>query len=79
MFPSFPHKKYVIDNNWARGANIHCIEIFLKIFNITYENDFLNRNFKIILDPSSYFPLLSLFHYASFKMTFKFEILIFQQ
>jgi hypothetical protein len=42
-FPNFPHKNYVIDNNWARGANTHCIKIFHKLSNIIYENDFLKK------------------------------------
>jgi hypothetical protein len=36
-----------------------------KKFNIVHENCFLNKNLKIILVPSSYFPLLSQFHYPS--------------
>jgi hypothetical protein len=34
-------------------------------FNIVHENDFLNIIFKTILVSSSYFPLLSQFHYPS--------------
>jgi hypothetical protein len=43
----------------------HFMTIFLELFNIVHENDFLNTNLKIILVPSSYFPLLSQFHYPS--------------
>jgi hypothetical protein len=39
--------------------------IFLELFNIVHENDFLNKILEIILVPSSYFPLLSQFHYPS--------------
>jgi hypothetical protein len=39
--------------------------IFPKLFNIVHENDFLKTKLKIILVPSSYFPLLSQFHYPS--------------
>jgi hypothetical protein len=41
------------------------MKIFLKLFNIVHENDFLKTKLEIILVPSSYFPLLSQFHYPS--------------
>jgi hypothetical protein len=49
------------------------------LFNIIYENDFLNKNSKMILVPSSYFPLLSQFHYSSLLNDIQVEILIFGQ
>jgi hypothetical protein len=50
----------------GRGASdIHSITIFLALFNIVHENDFINKILKIILVPSSYFPLPSQFHYPS--------------
>jgi hypothetical protein len=47
------------------GGDIHSMTIFIELFNIVHENDFLNKKFKIILVTSSYFPLLSQFHYSS--------------
>jgi hypothetical protein len=47
------------------GLNTHLMTIFLNYFNIVDENDLLNKILKIILVPSSYFPLLSQFHYPS--------------
>jgi hypothetical protein len=49
------------------------------LLNIVHENDFLNKILKIILVPSSYFPLLSQFHYPSLLNDIQVEILIFGQ
>jgi hypothetical protein len=49
---------------WGVG-DIHSMTIFLELLNIFHENDFINKVFKIIFVPSSYFPLLSQFHYPS--------------
>jgi len=67
---------------WARGGqecDIHFITVFLELFNIVHENDFLNKILKIILVSSSYFPLLSQFHYSSLLNDIQVEILIFGQ
>ncbi len=45
------------------GVNTHPMTTFFLLFNIIDENDFLNKILKIILVPSSYFPLWS--HYPS--------------
>jgi hypothetical protein len=55
------------------------VRIFLELLNIVHENDFLNKILKIILVPSSYFPLLSQFHYPSLLNDIQVEILIFGQ
>jgi hypothetical protein len=49
------------------GGVIHSMIIFFELFNIVHENEneFLNKILKIILVPSSYFLLLSQFHYLS--------------
>jgi hypothetical protein len=47
------------------GGDIHSMTIFLELLSIVHENDFLNKILKIILVPSSYFSLLSQFHYPS--------------
>ncbi len=60
------------------GGGTHSMTIFLELLNIL--DDFLNKILEIILVPSSYFPLLSQFHYQPLlKMTLKFEILILGQ
>jgi hypothetical protein len=45
------------------GCDTHSMTIFKKLLNIVH--DFLNKKLKIILVPSSYFPLLSQSHYPS--------------
>jgi hypothetical protein len=50
---------------WGRGFNIHPMIIFFKLLNIVDGNDFLNKNLKNILVPSSYFHLLLQLHYPS--------------
>jgi len=45
------------------GGGTHSMTIFFELLNIIH--DFLNKNFKIILVSSSYFPMLSQFHYPS--------------
>jgi hypothetical protein len=47
------------------GGDTQSMTIFFELFDIVHENDFLNKILKIILVPSSYFPLLSQFHYPS--------------
>jgi hypothetical protein len=47
------------------------------LLNIVDENGFLNKTKKIILVPSSYFPLYS--HYPSLLNDIQFEILILGQ
>jgi hypothetical protein len=67
---------------WARGGggcDTHFMTIFFELLNIVHENDFLNKFFKIILVPSSYFPLLSQFHYLSSLNDIQVNILIFGQ
>jgi hypothetical protein len=46
------------------GGDTHSLTIF-KLLNIVHENDFLNKILKVILVPSSYFLVLSQFHYLS--------------
>jgi hypothetical protein len=53
--------------------------IFLELFNIVHENDFLNKILEIILVPSSYFPLLSQCHYPSLVNDIQVWNLIFEQ
>jgi hypothetical protein len=65
---NFPWSKYImllttIGLEWGGGGDIHSMTIFSELFNIVH--DLLNKNFKIILVPSSYFPLLSQFQYPS--------------
>jgi hypothetical protein len=47
------------------GGYTHPMTIFFKLLNIVDENEFLNKNFKIILALSPYFSPLSQFHYSS--------------
>jgi hypothetical protein len=56
--PSFPRNKYIMLLTKIGGGG-H------SLFNIVHENDFLKTKLEIILVPSSYFPLLSQFHYPS--------------
>jgi hypothetical protein len=61
------------------GFDIHSMIIFFELLNIVPENNFLNKIFKIILVPPSYFPLLLQFHYPSLLNDIQVEILIFGQ
>jgi hypothetical protein len=45
------------------GVDIHSMTIFFLLLNIVH--NFLNKIFKITLVSSSYFPLLSQFHFSS--------------
>jgi hypothetical protein len=47
------------------GDDTHSMTTFHELFNIVHENDFLRNFLKIILVPSSYFPILSKSHYLS--------------
>jgi hypothetical protein len=64
----------VIDTDWAGGRDIHYMTIFLELFNIVHEINFINKILKIILVPSSCkFPLLSQFHYPSLLDDIRFK------
>jgi hypothetical protein len=59
----------VVNNNFGGGQggglDIHSITILFYVLNIVHGNDFLDKNLKIILVPSSNYCLLSQFHYPS--------------
>jgi len=55
----------VVDTIGQKGGDTHSITIFFELLSIVYESDFVNKIFRIILVPSSHFPLLSQFHYPS--------------